>query len=59
MSDQLKDDLYTDIRVLLEVAPATRLLNLKQDIMPMNFENVVSDFYNLQNYIETLERKLK
>jgi hypothetical protein len=71
MSDQLKDELYNDIQILLEIAPASRLLksldcvfkdyllNISQDAMPENFENVVSDMYYLQNYLEKLEKKVK
>jgi hypothetical protein len=71
MEDHLKDELFNDIKILLEIAPATRLLqsldcvfkdyllNLKQDAIPMNFEDVVSDMYYLQNYLEKLEKKVK
>lgn len=71
MSDQLKDQLLSDIKILLEIAPAKSilksldcvfkdyLLGLKQDAMPNNFEEVVCDFYYLQNFFEKLERKVK
>jgi hypothetical protein len=71
MSDQVSEELFNDIQILLEIAPATKLLmrldcvfkdyllNLSQDAMPDNFENVVSDMYYLQNYLEKLERKVK
>lgn len=71
MSEQLKDELFNDIQILLEIAPASGLLksldcvfkdyllNISQDAMPNNFENVVSDMYYLQNFLEKLERKVK
>ncbi len=71
MSDQLSDELHNDIQILLEISPAIRLLksldcvfkdyllNISQDAMPDNFENVVSDLYYLQNFLEKLERKVK
>jgi hypothetical protein len=71
MSDQLKDELFADIQILIELAPPKSilksldcvfkdyLLGLKQDAIPNNFEEVIADFYYLQNFIEKLERKLK
>lgn len=69
--DQLKQDLINDIQILCEVAPANRLkqsldsifkdylLGINQELMPNNFVTVVNDYYNLQNFIEKLEKKLK